>query len=356
VPGRLHDLGAPPLSRRASLRRAQTSGAARAAWSLARAPFALLERRTGRSLHDEWIARQVEARLPRILAEGSHDLVAAKAPPLNVAEAARRVAEQGGAPFAYVMGDPVDHRGDDEELQPRGRDRQQALIESSAAFLTRQAPYERHYARLFRHEPSRVVFFEDSFIPLDVFPEEEPRLRLEGRALFHWGQVDPWRPLDTLVEALARQGRFGLTVMGTIVDASMERLARRRLGDAFLRIPARPLPQARAVARTAWAFVVLVSHRHRDNIPSKLLDALAFGRPVLLLAHPDSASAALVRGLGIGAVADIREVDSVLGGLRELDERREELERAYRGPGLTSWRYDEVGRRFREGLFRAMRW
>ena len=363
----LRCLGKPPLSRATSVGRSRSSGLRRLAWSMARAPYALLERSTRRDFYLEWLCTRVRRTLSRILQEEEYDAVAVLPPPLELADAVQHAAMECGVPFIHAVGDPLGERRGDGTFEPRQAELQANLIQNAVALLISKPTFDRYYATAFEPNPAKIVFLGDIFIPLGDVDERKAAIPVSEDALLHWGQLSSWRPADELVDAICAYNQsatvvgggrpLSLTVMGKIVDAGMRARSMAKLGPLFEERPLMPYLDARAVAATARRFVVIVSPRHRDNIPSKLIDALAFGRPILMLAHPDSAAAETVRQLGVGVVADVRSVEDILKGLSELDSRRQEIEAAYQGNvALEAWSCHRVGTQFRDELRQVMGW
>lgn len=96
--------------------------------------------------------------------------------------------------------------------------------------------------------------------------------------------------------------------------------------------------RARLEAELRSATLALVSQRHGNaefNLPSKLMNYMSYGLPVLAVVHPDSECARLVRESGTGWVVDSsdpelfpRATQEALADAREM-ERRGEAGRAY---------------------------
>jgi glycosyltransferase involved in cell wall biosynthesis len=97
-----------------------------------------------------------------------------------------------------------------------------------------------------------------------------------------------------------------------------------------------------ALAEMAGASALLYSRPPEDRVLSgKIFEYLTSGRPVLSVAHPESLASGLVRELGAGWCADVRDTGAVAGALREVlaDWRRGAIAI---DPGVR----DEVVRRF----------
>lgn len=365
-PARLHGFRNPPLSRIASLGRNSARSPGRWAWTALRAPFALAERWMHRGLYNDWIRRETARRLPLLLASEPYDAVAVMATSLDLADTVRHACGEAQVPFVLAIGDPLGWRDEAGGFEPESPSLQQSLLRAAAAFVTTESAYHRYYARAFEIAPERMVFLQDSFIPVGAIPELEPSERVPPRALFHWGQVDPWRPMDTLVSGLAAWnlrhasddgGPLGLAIMGAVIEPRMRELATAALGSRFTQIAPQPYLAARAVARTASLFVVIVGHRHRDNVPSKLIDSLAYGKPLLLLSHPESAAADLVHEHEVGVVADIRDAEAVLDGIECLVSGQDDFRASFSRESLArAWSFSAIGERFRNQLSNALGW
>ncbi|HUB04375.1 MAG TPA: glycosyltransferase family 4 protein [Solirubrobacteraceae bacterium] len=84
-----------------------------------------------------------------------------------------------------------------------------------------------------------------------------------------------------------------------------------------------------ALAEMAGASALLYSRPPGDRVLSgKIFEYLTSGRPVLSVAHPDSLASRLVRELGAGWCADVRDPRAVAEALREA---------------LTDWRRGAIG-------------
>jgi glycosyltransferase involved in cell wall biosynthesis len=84
-----------------------------------------------------------------------------------------------------------------------------------------------------------------------------------------------------------------------------------------------------ALAEMAGASALLYSRPPEDRVLSgKIFEYLTSGRPVLSIAHPDSLASTLVRELGAGWCADVRDAGDVADTLRQVfaDWRRGAIE------------------------------
>lgn len=358
-------LGSPPISRRASVGRNRTTGLRRMCWSGLRAPFALAERMLQRNFYLEWIVERTERLLPRILNEGRYDSVAVLPPPLELAVVVRDAARTAGLPFIHIVGDPIGHRRVDGSFLPAQVDIQRDLMATASAVFIAEPTHRRYYSNWFDLPESRVVFLSDLFLPRGSVEERTSPFSVADDAILHFGQVSRWRSIDGLVDAICELnssedavGRSrSLVVIGPIEDAASRARAAGKLGYRFENPPLLSYLDARAAALSARQHVVIVSPEHRDNVPSKLIDSLAFGRPILVLCHPDSAAGEIVRNLGVGVVSDVRSTSDILRGLRELGNRFDEIEESYqRNARIREWNCFVVGARFKNRLFEVMNW
>ena len=95
--------------------------------------------------------------------------------------------------------------------------------------------------------------------------------------------------------------------------------------------------------------VVLESDASRYSVPSKVLNYLCAGRPVLALLPPDNAVAHMIRTAGAGLVVDPSDKDAAARALRDLladPERRAEMGAAARRYAETTFDVTSVGNLF----------
>ena len=87
----------------------------------------------------------------------------------------------------------------------------------------------------------------------------------------------------------------------------------------------------------------------RYSVPSKVLNYLCAGRPVLALLPPDNAVAHMIRTAGAGLVVDPSDKDAAARALRDLladPERRAEMGAAARRYAETTFDVTSVGNLF----------
>lgn len=141
------------------------------------------------------------------------------------------------------------------------------------------------------------------------------------------GNVGRAQDVELLVRATARAARIGLPVRATVVGAG-ERLASVR--DEVTRLEA-PVTLAgvesrasvrRRLVAAGCAFVSLRSARLTDAVPSKLLEAMAVGVPVVLAAAGEPAS--LLEASGGGLVVPPGDVAATVAAFAHLSGRSPE--------------------------------
>jgi colanic acid biosynthesis glycosyl transferase WcaI len=161
--------------------------------------------------------------------------------------------------------------------------------------------------------------FRDSL--LNLHPELEPRLRVlpngfdpillerrtpatqrSGRArLIFAGALYGEHTAEPLITALSRpelRDRIRLELVGVIDQRTRRAIASARI-DASIDPPVSAEDALSRVARADIAVVILTPSTGGDMaIPTKLFEALALGRPVLVIASPKSDTARLLQSLG----------------------------------------------------------
>lgn len=355
---RLHPFEQVPLSRRVSVLRNQRSGLAWLWWSFVRGSCVLRERFFKvKDPYLDWMCAEATRLLPRVVGEGSFDAVLVHMPPLELGLAVARACKTGHVPLMVVIGDPLGGRLPAGVFVPASSEEQFAMIHQSVGVLSAEATREICYR-------SVMEIDSEKWIPLSDCMANLPQQRgapVALRNIMHWGTVAPWRPIHALVDALLAEAPpvgespLGLQVVGAIVDADMRRYVRERMQARVVEHPLMPIEEALTLAAGADAFVVVVSPRHLDNTPSRLIELLQFSRPILLLAPAGSASAQLVEELGIGPIADPTDSMKVLQAIGDLRRRYHEYVAAYaQTERFRRVSCDEVTRVMAEGFRRVL--
>lgn len=187
------------------------------------------------------------------------------------------------------------------------------------------------------------------------------------KLILHYGNIDPWRSINCFLDALAISNHTLFTngskmvefkVMGKIISKEERRKANQVLGYQFSQTPICSYIESRAIAASANYLMVVVSSRHSDNIPSKLIDGFAYELPILLLAKRESAAAALIDELKIGVIADPNDVKSIASGLMQLfSQEQQYIENFSKARSLlTEWSCEKVATSFQKSFFSIMNW
>jgi glycosyltransferase involved in cell wall biosynthesis len=127
-------------------------------------------------------------------------------------------------------------------------------------------------------------------------------------------------PVFDAVKELADRGcitpeTFEMRIVGHVTLGDMDRQGVAVSATGFV-------DHARAVAEMLSA-TALFFHQPPEQLGAsgKIYEYLASGRPILCVAHPDNAAFRLVRELGAGECADVRNPAAVASGLERLVER-----------------------------------
>ncbi|MDB9304557.1 glycosyltransferase [Nodularia spumigena CS-591/12] len=300
--------------------------------------------------------------MPNIIKTEEYDAVACHVPPFSICKSVLEVSEKAGnIPFIFIVGDPIGFRDENGGFTPEHKQLQQEIINKSSAFVTTRETYSRYYSKAFDIPLEKVVFFSDCYVEID---KSKPKnSSINTNSIMHWGSIAPWRPIDKFVKALdkfnqtnSHEKSLDFTIVGKVHDKQ----SRKELSNAYSQISYLdliPYPQARLVAQTADFYMVSVSARHMDNIPSKLIDLMSFKRPILLLAHPESEAAKEVSRLGIGFVADPDDDSMILNAIINLILHKEYVLSRYEEIEISRcWSCLNVTYKFQRRLCNVLGW
>jgi colanic acid biosynthesis glycosyl transferase WcaI len=148
----------------------------------------------------------------------------------------------------------------------------------------------------------------------EIHPIEVER---DGRfVVMHSGNVGYAQELDTLVEAARRLGDVEFEIVGNGARRqNLERLASGLPNVAFH--PYRPRAElSDSLSSASLHFVGLAPGLSGYVVPSRLYGVLAAGRPVLVVADPESEAAQLVREARAGIVVPPGRPDEVAAAIR----------------------------------------
>lgn len=158
----------------------------------------------------------------------------------------------------------------------------------------------------------------------DLNPASRPRLRLVYTGMFYKGKRTPeglFRALQLLGQTRPLAEQLEVRLIGPFVP-DYQPLAR-SLGLGQIVSCFGPIPFAESMQEAAAADVLLVIEAPTSPsliLPTKLVDALAFGKPILGLVPQEGPPADLLRQLGcpLAAPDDMEGIARALGGLLDL--------------------------------------
>jgi len=264
----------------------------------------------------------------------SFDVIVGAIPDLVYAEVASEIATRRDLPLILNYRDPVGQRTV-EGFTPTAVELQRRLIAEARGIVFASPLTMSRYQDAFDMRGKVVRFISCSFedVPLDWVVEngEDPN---EIRIL-HTGDLGPWRPVDTLVDAIGiwnnrQQVRAVLQCIGFVTNKA-RRHALRVLGAHNAVRFDRPLPYtlARREAQRADILLVVIGPRHADNVPAKFVEYLAFRKPLLVVGPRNGVVKELLAPLGIGVYCDISSPQSISAGIEYIVCHRSELVRAF---------------------------
>jgi glycosyltransferase involved in cell wall biosynthesis len=269
---------------------------------------------------------------------GPADVVVVESPPLFLAAGGVGYARVKRAPMVLHVSDlwPASAVALGALTDPRAialAERLETVAYAGAAAIV--VPTEGIEAALEEHPAARgkVVRIGPS-VDLRRFADLAPPDDAMPLRVLYAGTVGLAQGVDTLVEAARRAGpqavRVDLAGGGAELDTLRARLAADAIDNvtAYGTVPASRVP---ALYGRAHAGAVLLRDRplFEGAVPTKLLECMAAGRPVLLSARGEAA--ALVRDAGAGIVVapeDPRALAEAFGALASGDSRRAFGERA----------------------------
>jgi glycosyltransferase involved in cell wall biosynthesis len=275
------------------------------------------------------------------------DVVLATVPPMAAAFAAAPVAARTGVPFVTEFrdlwaGDDYYDAGGTLLTRMEGR----ALAKADAVICVTAEAADR-LAAAHPGLSARVEMLPNGFDPsLLAMRNAAARASAGKLTILHAGALYGGRSIDSLCQALALpqlRGRFRLELMGMADPAELDKLEQ-AAPDVDLTVEP-PAPWEAATGRMAAADVLLViaAPGHDTAVPGKLYEALALGRPTLVISAPGSATSHLMSALGrdqwSARFGDSESIARVL--LRLVDEPFEPLDPEV----LEPWNRREVAGR-----------
>ena len=241
-----------------------------------------------------------------------------------------RIAKRTTLPWLAHFSDPwadSPYLTDDEQRQRAIRD-ERSIVEAANVLVF---PVARLAAEVMRKYPSalsdKVKIVPHGFEAERIGPVHVPRAGHPLR-LVHAGDFYGIRTPSALIEALRRMhtrqslaGRLEVVFVGIMADSHRAEAAAGGLDGVVQFLGRLPHTQCNAVLRTADALLVVDAAAAASIfLPSKLIDYLAFERPIIGLTPNEGASADLLRELGCPVVAPV-DVDAIAGILDVLIEQ-----------------------------------
>ena len=197
----------------------------------------------------------------------------------------------------------------------------------------------------------RVVVVRDGAVIASAarMPERDDAIVREIRhgfpfVVLHAGNLGFYGAWDTLLRAaeILRNENTGFVFIGDGANrAALESAARDLPNVKFA--PFRPVEQIAQVMMAGDLHIVTVKRGLEGVVvPSKLYSILAAGRPVLVVAPPESDAARIVVESGCGVAADPDDPAAVAAAIRELRAQPERLAAMARGARETAAKYARV--------------
>ena len=202
--------------------------------------------------------------------------------------------------------------------------------------------------------PENVVVVRDGSSPSGPMPEMTDPVVDEIRHGFpfvalHAGNLGFYGAWDTLLKAaeILSNENVGLVFVGDGANRQSLGLAAARLANVKF-FPFRPVEQVPQVMMAGDVQIITVKRGLEGVVvPSKLFSTLAAGRPVLVVAAPESDAARIVTAAGCGLCADPDDPAAVAAAIRELradPARLAEMGRRARETAKNYARVDELNR------------
>lgn len=363
VPGRAFYFSPPPLARRLEVKRNRSLGFARMFWSALYTPFFIARKYLSVDFCKEWIAAELIAAIERARSEVAYDVIAVHAPPFEYSKYVFEYCAKHDLKMLWFVGDPIGYR-DGQTFFPFEKNLQQEIIDYIERLVVTKETYAFYYSKTFKIPAEKVAFFSDCYVkkPFRLEGETIGAKKNHQISMVHWGAIPPWRSLGKLANALVRYNMefksvppLKLRVCGRITDKSARIDAAKLLGDAFEEIPMGAYLHSRRICEDADILIAIVSPRHLDNIPSKLIEYFSFRKPILLLAPSASSAASLVISSGVGLVAEPENEEELFRSIIQLVESRDAFVGNYHNNKvIDSFESKRVGDSLRDELLKVI--
>jgi colanic acid biosynthesis glycosyl transferase WcaI len=296
--------------------------------------------------------------VPRALALRPDVILAMTDPPI-AGIAGALLARLAGRPFVYNIRDMYPDMAVGGDIVPQNawverweRMHRRALRQAARIIVLGEDMRDRILAKGVR--PENVVVVRDGASSPAATPDLADPVVQEIRCGFpfvvlHAGNLGFYGAWDTMLKAAEILGNesTGLVFVGDGANrAALEASAAGLKNVRFL--PFRPVAEVPHVMRAGDLHVITVKRGLEGVVvPSKLYSTLAAGRPVLVIASPESDAARIVTAAGCGMVADPDDPGAVAAAIRQLRSdpaRLAEMERRARETAKSYARVDELDR------------
>jgi glycosyltransferase involved in cell wall biosynthesis len=296
--------------------------------------------------------------VPRALALRPDVILAMTDPPV-AGIAGAFIARLAGRPFVYNIRDMYPDMAIGGEIVPRNawverweRMHRRALRQAERIIVLGDDMRDRILAKGVR--PGNIVVVRDGSSALGTMPDSNDPVVQDIRCgfpfvLLHAGNLGFYGAWATLLKAAEIFGNenAGLVFVGDGANrASLIEAARGLKNVRFL--PFRPAEEVPHVMMAGDLHIITVKRGLEGVVvPSKLYSTLAAGRPILVIAAPESDAARIVTAAGCGISADPDDPAAVAAAVRELRSdpaRLAEMGRLARETAKKYARVDELNR------------
>lgn len=276
----------------------------------------------------------------------NYDLIAGKSPDFRILDAVGSLVQEMNKPFVAMVVDPHGHR-DATGFHPADPERQTELLAQCCGAMFMSPLTRERYIQTGMISEVKAYAFTDSY-PIDaslyiagrsVLTGEPDQCLVPARQLriAHLGMLPPWRPVETLCEAVrayitdSPSVAMEFNFFGYVYPQALEMMqCDPLLRTCFRSYPAVDYRQSHWVAEDADLQLVVIGPRHVDNQPSKFFEYLGHEKPVLVIGPPGNPIELLVKHLGIGIYSDVGSMEAILSALRALTTGLETFRHAYR--------------------------
>lgn len=189
------------------------------------------------------------------------------------------------------------------------------VLQAADSIVFASPDIQREYAEKFPISLPKTVVIPNSYDP-DDFQGMKTRRKNEKFIIAYAGSFYAPRSANPFLNALVELHReakihtanFKLLLMGFYEERLFNSDGLYKLIDFKGMVP-----HADTLHHLAQsdALLLIVANEHRANIPAKLYEYLAIGRPILLLCPPGAAAEKIVSETGSGVFANINDIDDI---------------------------------------------